>query len=50
MSHMFSGCSSLKKLNISNFNTNNVKDKSYMFSRCISLKELISSDSRLKNK
>ena len=31
---MFSGCSSLKELNLSNFNTNNVTNMSYMFSRC----------------
>ena len=31
---MFSGCSSLKELNLSNFNTNNVKNMGYMFSRC----------------
>ena len=31
---MFWGCSSLKELNLSNFNTNNVTDMSYMFSRC----------------
>ena len=31
---MFSGCSSLKELNLSNFNTNNVTHMSYMFSKC----------------
>ena len=31
---MFSGCSSLKELNLSNFNTNNVTDMSYMFYGC----------------
>ena len=40
MGYMFYGCSSLKKLNISNFNTNNVTDMSGMFSGCSSLKEL----------
>ena len=40
MSFMFCDCSSLKKLNIDNFNTNNVIDMSYMFSGCSSLKEL----------
>ena len=37
---MFYGCSSLKKLNLSNFNTNNVKDMRDMFYGCSSLKEL----------
>ena len=37
---MFSGCSSLKELNLSNFNTNNVLDMSCMFEGCSSLKEL----------
>ena len=40
MSYMFCGCSSLKELNISNFNTNNVTDMGGMFSECSSLKEL----------
>ena len=37
---MFRGCSSLKELNLNNFNTNNVTDMSYMFYGCSSLKEL----------
>ena len=37
---MFSECSSLKELNLNNFNTNNVTDMSYMFRGCSSLKEL----------
>ena len=37
---MFNGCSSLKELNLSNFNTNNVTDMEYMFYVCSSLKEL----------
>ena len=37
---MFYGCSSLKELNINNFNTNNVNDMSCMFCECSSLKEL----------
>ena len=37
MSYMFSDCSSLTSLNLSNFNTNNVKDMSYMFFNCSSL-------------
>ena len=40
MRYMFCGCSSLKELNISNFNTNNVTNMQYMFSGCSSLKEL----------
>ena len=31
---MFSGCSSLKELNLSNFNTNNVTNMDYLFSGC----------------
>ena len=34
MSWMFSGCSSLKELNLNNFNTNNVIDMRWMFSEC----------------
>jgi len=41
MNSMFSGCSSLKELNLSSFNTNNVTDMGYMFEGCSSLKELI---------
>ena len=37
---MFSKCSSLKKLNLSNFNTNKVINMSYMFFRCSTLEEL----------
>ena len=37
---MFSNCSSLKKLNLSNFNTNNVSNMNTMFSGCESLIEL----------
>ena len=40
MECMFSGCSSLKDLNLSNFNTNNVTHMGYMFSECSSLKGL----------
>ena len=40
MEDMFAGCSSLKELNLSNFNTNNVTNMKCMFSRCSSLKEL----------
>ena len=34
MEGMFSGCSSLKELNLNNFNTNNVTNMRYMFSKC----------------
>ena len=37
---MFDGCSSLKELNLNNFNTNNVTNMSLIFCRCSSLKEL----------
>ena len=35
MSCMFRECSSLKELNLNNFNTNNVTDMSYMFGGCL---------------
>jgi len=38
MKSMFYFCSSLKELDISNFNTYNVYDMSYMFFKCSSLK------------
>ena len=31
---MFNGCSSLKELNLSNFNTNNATNMEWMFSGC----------------
>ena len=37
---MFYGCSSLKTLNLSNFNTYNVTNMIYMFAKCSSLTEL----------
>ena len=40
MSHMFFCCSSLKELNLTNFNTDNVTNMSYMFCGCRSLNEL----------
>ena len=40
MGCMFSRCSSLKELNLSNFNINNVTNMSWMFSFCSSLNEL----------
>ena len=35
MNAMFYQCSSLKELNLNNFNTINVTDMSFMFSRCL---------------
>ena len=40
MSYMFYYCCALKKLNLNNFNTNNVTNMSHMFYGCSSLKEL----------
>ena len=37
---MFCDCTKLIELNISNFNTINVKDMSLMFSKCYSLEKL----------
>ena len=37
MGGMFSWCSSLTNINLSNFNTQNVKDMSEMFRECKSL-------------
>ena len=37
---MFHECRSLKKLNLSNFNNNNVTDIESMFDGCFSLKKL----------
>ena len=40
MRGMFFRCSSLKELNLKNFNTINVTDMSFMFHGCSSLKKL----------
>ena len=40
MGYMFHECRSLKKLNLSNFNTNKVYHMEHMFLGCSSLKEL----------
>ena len=40
MSYMFYECKSLKELNLSNFNTNNVRNMEYIFCGCSSLQEL----------
>ena len=44
---MFLGCSSLISLNLSNFNTNNVKDMSRIFYKCNSLTSLDCSDKKI---
>ena len=36
---MFCGCSKLKELDLSNFNTRNVKNINYMFNKCLNLKK-----------
>ena len=52
MSFMFSGCSSLKNINLSNFNTNKVNDMSYMFYECEKLKKdkVITKDKKILEK
>ena len=40
MRGMFRWCSSLKEINLSNINTNNVTDVIWMFYGCKSLKEI----------
>ena len=49
ISHMFDGCSSLKKLDLSTFNTKNVIDMSGMFNNCESLIELNISNFNTEN-
>ena len=49
MREMFSGCSSLKDLNISNFITDNVTNMSSMFSRCASLNDNVFDMSEMFN-
>ena len=49
MSYMFYGCNALENLNLSNFNTNNVKDMNYMFYGCFSLKKLAISNFNFNN-
>ena len=47
---MFYGCSSLKELNLSNFNTNNVKVMVFMFFGCSKdlKKNITSEDKKIK--
>ena len=40
MGSMFSGCQSLKEINVSNFDTSNINDMSNMFSGCKSLSSI----------
>ena len=40
MKHMFQGCERLTNLNLSNFNTKNVKDMNSMFEYCYELTSL----------
>ena len=51
MSGMFSGCSSLTNINLSNFNTNNVNYMSGMFFCCKQLTKnnIIAKDKRILN-
>ena len=46
---MFEGCISLKKLDISNFNTINVLNMSHMFLSCKSLEKINLSNFRINN-
>ena len=50
MNQIFSGCSSLKELNLSNFNTNNIKYMNSMFKGCSSLKDKLKMKIRIQNK
>ena len=51
MSFMFNNCSSLTKIDLSNFNTQNVTDMRWMFSDCSSLRKenIITKDLRIKD-
>ena len=51
MNGMFLGCSSLNKIDISNFNTNNVTHMGFMFGECSSLNKnnIIFKDKRIFN-
>ena len=49
MRNMFSRCSSLINLNLSNFNTQNVKDMDGLFSHCYSLVNLNLSNFNTQN-
>ena len=47
--YMFSGCSSLTNINLSNFNTQNVTDMRWMFSYCSSLTNINLSNFNTQN-
>ena len=47
--HIFYDCFSLKKLDVSKFNTDKVTDMRYMFYRCASLNELNISNFNFSN-
>ena len=49
MGDMFSGCSSLTNLNLSNFNTQNVTYMDYVFSECSSLTNINLSNFNTQN-
>ena len=46
---MFKGCKSLTKINLSNFNTQNVTDMGYMFYECSSLTSIYLSNFNTQN-
>ena len=48
-SHMFSSCKQIKRIDLSNFKTNEVTDMSYMFYFCTNLKEINLSNLNTKN-
>ena len=50
MSYMFSDCSTLSSLDLSNFYTKEVRDMSYMFSRCSALTTIYASDKFVTSK
>ena len=52
MGSMFRECSSLRELNLSNFNTKNVNEMNNMFGCCDSLKNknVITNDNNILNK
>ena len=48
-SHLFTGCSSIKSIDLSSFNTNNVKNMNFMFEGCTSLESIDLSSINTKN-
>ena len=49
MNNMFYRCESLKNIDLSNFNTQNVTNMNEMFSNCISLTNLVLSNFDTQN-